>query len=509
MKSGKVKGKPMKGGRLIFTIMGIALLVSLIMPATVLADGSDSEYYQVRAVTLVGGTGIDEVVINGPPAPLLGYDRVTADLPEPDHEAGLNVLPDVPAFDWSFGCSATSAAMIAGYYDRTGYANMYAGQTNGGVMPMNNSVWPDWVDSHGDTMHQCPLSATHAGLDGRTTYGHVDDYWIYYGQPGPDPWNGTWIEHTLGDCTGDFMRTNQWVNPARGWNTDGGTVFYNYGNGSPLYDYQLAGLGVPYTYDGGYGLKLFYESRGYTVVTMYNQYIKGQGSNLSLGFTYDQYKAEIDAGRPVMIHLEGHTIVGVGYDDSSSNLMYIHDTWDYNTYTMTWGGSYSGMQHKGVTIVQLQSLPVIISCNASGNEMNQFTPNKSVYVRGSGLEANTSYKIWIQDNAVEEGDTLNPTENPSATTPKDVITNASGNLVPTLIWSIPSGAPITHHNYDIVFDNQETGTVGTYNSTTDGIDSATVAGFVAPVPELPTMILFSIGLLVLVGCVMMRIRRSA
>lgn len=508
MKSGKVKGKIVKGGRLIFTIAGIALLVSLITPAIVLADNPDSEYYRVRAVTLVEGGGIDEVVINGPPTPPLGYDRVTADLPEPDHEAGLNVLSDVPAFDWSFGCSATSAAMIAGYYDRTGYTNMYAGQTNGGVMPMNNSVWPDWVDSHGDTRHQCPLSATHDGLDGRTTSGHVDDYWIYYGQPGPDPWDGNWAEHTLGDCTGDFMKTNQWVNPDDEWNTDGSTVFYNYPDGSPVYDYQLAGAGVPYTYDGGYGLKLFYESRGYTVATMYNQYIDALG--LTYGFTYDQYKAEIDAGRPVMIHLEGHTIVGVGYDDSSSDQMYIHDTWDYNTHTMTWGGSYGGMQHRGVTIVRLQSLPEIISCDASGNEMNQFIPNQSVYVKGSGLEANTNYKIWIQDNAVEEGDALVTAENPSsATTPKDVTTNSSGNLTPTLIWHIPPAAPITHHNYDIVFDNQEAGTVGTYNSTSDGVDSTTVAGFVAPVPELSTIILFSIGLLMLVGCVMMRRQRSA
>jgi hypothetical protein len=45
--------------------------------------------------------------------------------------------------------------------------------------------------------------------------------------------------------------------------------------------------------------------------------------------------------------------VGVGHDDSSGDLMYIHDTWDYNTYTMDWGGNYHGMEHTSVTIVQL------------------------------------------------------------------------------------------------------------------------------------------------------------
>jgi uncharacterized repeat protein (TIGR01451 family) len=49
-------------------------------------------------------------------------------------------------------------------------------------------------------------------------------------------------------------------------------------------------------------------------------------------------------------------MVGFGYDDAS-NLMYIHDTWDYDDHTMTWGGRYpdpvSGMLHYAVTIVQL------------------------------------------------------------------------------------------------------------------------------------------------------------
>jgi len=495
----------------LFLVLALLLvLVPTIFLPQVFADNPDSEHYRVRTVTLADGTSIDEVVINGPPTPPLGYERTTAELPEPNPEAGINVLSDVPAFDWSFGCSATSAAMIAGYYDRTGYANMYAGPTNGGVMPMDNSAWSDWVDSHGDTRHQCPLSATHQGLDGRTTRrGHVDDYWIYNEQPGPDPWVGNGAEHAYGDCTGDFMKTNQWVwvSPPNSFNTDGGTTFYYYTNGAPTPASDLNGSGPPSSYDGGYGLKLFYESRGYTVTDMYNQYIDALGK--TYGFTYAQYKAEIDAGRPVMIHVTGHTMVGLGYDDAS-NLMHIHDTWDYNTYTMTWGGTYHGMEHQGVTIVQLQSLPEITSCDGSGNEKNQFAPSQSVYVKGSGLEANTNYKIWIQDDAVEEGDALNTTENPSsATTPKDVTTDGSGNLTHTLIWAIPADTQIPHHEYDIVFDNQGSGTtVGTYNSTSDGIDSTTVAGIVAPVPELPTIILFSIGLLVLVGYVIVRRRYS-
>jgi hypothetical protein len=339
----------------------IMVLIPLILTSRLIAQNQVAaqdakrvrinEYCSVRTIALPNGTNIDEIVINGPPTPPPGYIRpLVAQLPEPNQAAGVNTLSEVPAFNWSFGCSATSAAMIAGYYDRHGYANMYAGPANGGVMPLDNSSWPDWVDSHGDTRHQCPLSATHNGLDGRASRGHVDDYWIYYGQPGPDPCQGNWTEHTHGDCTGDFMETNQWINPGGGFNTDGSTTFYNYTNGAPLPWNDMESYGI-HIYDGGYGIKLFYESRGYTVTNMYNQYIYGYRGN-TLGFTYSQYCAEIDAGRPVMIQLEGHTMVGLGYDNAT-NLMYIHDTWDYGTYTMTWGGTYSGMQHYAVTIVRM------------------------------------------------------------------------------------------------------------------------------------------------------------
>lgn len=269
-----VKVKRILGIIVILISVSALLLIPTISPLQVFADGPDVEYYRVRTV-VVDGKSLDEVIINGPPTPPPGFERATAELPEPNIAKGLNVVSDVPAFNWSFGCSATSAAMIAGYYDRTGYGNMYAGPTDGGVMPLDNSSWPDWEDSNEDTRHQCPLSATHNGLDGRVIKGHVDDYWDYSDQPGPDPWVGNWAEHTHGDCTGDFMNTNQWVwtGDTPYFNIDGGTVFYYATDGAQTPADDLEGAGHPYDYDGGLGFKLFYESRGYTVDTAYNQYI--------------------------------------------------------------------------------------------------------------------------------------------------------------------------------------------------------------------------------------------
>jgi hypothetical protein len=319
------------------------------------------EYFSVEATKLLDDGRIIELVkINGPPTPPLRFDRPVVDVQRLDAEASSVILSEVPAYNWSYGCSATSAAMIAGYYDRTSYPNMYTGPTNAGVMPMDNSVWgyTTWprCDHPGtqSDVYECPLSATRNGVDGRSTRGHVDDYWEGYACSGPDPYqtNG-WAEHTLGSCTGDYMKTNKWF-PEHDINQDGATLWAYYTDGARTPTSELVASGPPWSYDGGVGMELFYESRGYAVTTAYNQLIRGQGSNPTLGFTYSQYKAEIDAGRPVLIHIEGHTMVGVGYDDASSDLVYVHDTWDYDIHSMTWGGSYEGMPHQMVTVVHLE-----------------------------------------------------------------------------------------------------------------------------------------------------------
>nr|WP_319540286.1 PKD domain-containing protein [uncultured Methanospirillum sp.] len=258
---------------------------------------------------------------------------------------------DVPAMRWSYGCSATSATMLFGYYDRAGYANMYTGPTNGGVFPLTNSVWGSSSEGNG----QCPLSASQNGLDGRTTRGHKDDYYYAYGSS-TDPYYDSWTEHTPLDCIGDYMGTNMYKKYG---NSDGSTTFWYYSDGSPTYDFTYYDST---SRDGMHGMRLFAESRGYGVATNYNQYIDSAG--LTYGFTYAQYKAEIDAGYPVLIQVNGHTMLGIGY--SGTNQVIVHDTWDYSDHTMTWGGYYSGMKHYGVGVIHLNPPPVVLAAKFYG-----------------------------------------------------------------------------------------------------------------------------------------------
>jgi hypothetical protein len=315
-----------------------------------------SPYFSIEHRTLADGTQLSGYIINGPPTPPAGYAHESTTV-TPSINAGI--LSDFPSYSWVFGCSAVSGAMIAAYYDRGIFPNMYAGPTAGSVMPLTDTSWPRWSDGYVSYPNN-PLIASHNGVDGRSTKGSIDDYWVKYNSGADDPYIGNWTQHSWETAIGDYMKTSQ---SAYG-NTDGSTAFYNYTNSSAkLTCSAMEGGGVA-DYDGTYGRKLFYEARGYTVTDCYNQ----KTDNNAGGFTLANFQAEIDTGNPVLLNLAGHSIVGYGYVGST---IYIRDTWDNiptNTYSMPWGGSYEGMELKSVSVVH----PV----GVSGPEMD---------VRGNGV----------------------------------------------------------------------------------------------------------------------------
>jgi uncharacterized repeat protein (TIGR02543 family) len=315
----------------------------------------------------------EKIVIDGKP-PLVKVQA--SSLPEPNPFGATSVLSNVPAFDWSYGCSATAAAMLFGYYDNVGYPNMYTGPANGGVCPMTNAVWGQTVYP-GVTCGECPLSASHLGVDGRTTKGHVDDYWVDYGSL-TDPFTGNWSEHTPSDSLGDFMGTNQ----SKYGNSDGSTNFWLYSDGTPLYDYVPPS---PNDRDGCHGLHLFAESRGYTVVTNFTQRIAEGLQGVTGGFTFTNLVNEIDAGRPVLIHVTGHTMLAYGYNTADQTVQ-IRDTWDYSAHTMTWGGTYSGLQHYSVTVIRLApvtSYTLTVSASPPAGGSVAKSPDQATYTPGT------------------------------------------------------------------------------------------------------------------------------
>ena len=70
--------------------------------------------------------------------------------------------------------------------------------------------------------------------------------------------------------------------------------------GTRLMCADMESLGVA-TRDGTYGRKLFYEARGYPVTECYNQRTDNE---IAGGFSFANYKAQIDAGYPVLLNLQ-------------------------------------------------------------------------------------------------------------------------------------------------------------------------------------------------------------
>ncbi|NLS91538.1 MAG: hypothetical protein GXX96_05065 [Planctomycetaceae bacterium] len=217
------------------------------------------------------------------------------------------ILSEVPTSRWTYGCGATAVGMLFGYYDRVGYDNMYTGPTNGGVAPLTDLG--QGSDPASPITSSCSIIASQNGFDGRTTAGHVDDYWIASGASGPDPWEAGGIEHAWGDCVADFLGTNQWK-----WDTDrdgtvnanedGSTRFYYNTNGSKMYDPMPAeDLGYPRN-TLSHGMRMFAESKGYFVATNYNQLTNNEHSN---GFTFAEYTRQLHKSIDVILTKGGET----------------------------------------------------------------------------------------------------------------------------------------------------------------------------------------------------------
>jgi len=351
---------------------------------------------------------VEEHSIIGSPEPPPGFEKDRKPVVLPKTSNSTIEAISLPGSKWLYGCSAGAAEEIAAGYDQatpycvgglkavndlagvqglycqvTGLINVYNGPTDGGVMPFDNSAWPTWTDIAGDTYPNNPLIASHQFVDGRTTRGTIDDYWVSYNSSSPDPYiTGGWTEHEWGDAIGDYMFTSQ----SKYGNVDGQTKFYIYANSpDPLTSDDAAQQQLP---DGTLGMKNFYEARGYAVDVAYNQ---PTSNAIAGGFTFAQYKAEIDAGRPVMIHLEntpqGHTIVGIGYD-SATNEVLLHDGWDDLTHKMPWGGSYAGMVMKMVSIIH----PVPVDITKYTISGYAGTPNVTInYTGGSTTSLANGY----------------------------------------------------------------------------------------------------------------------
>ena len=236
------------------------------------------------------------------------------------------ILSSAPDYNWWYGCSATSAGMMMGYYDINGYDGLgYPNLVPGGIAEL-------------DTYPPGAPSGTYIAQAAIASDDHIADFW-----GDPDPLGSGRTRPDDYDCCADFMCTSSNQSPCT--NSDGGTTFFYWVNGSPFTAADAVSNGVQER-SGMYGIGEYMQYAGYDYVsgTLFNQY--GDFMGETYGYTLAQFQNEIDSGRPLLVHVVNHTMFGYGY---AGNEIYVYDTWDLGGGTMTWGSSYSGLGHIGIT----------------------------------------------------------------------------------------------------------------------------------------------------------------
>ena len=206
-----------------------------------------------------------------------------------------------PSYSWWYGCTPTSAGMMMGYYDQKGYGGLsYANLVPGGVaenVTNGNLVW--------DALAKKTIASQ----------GHVNSYYISGYLGSGDDIN---IGHTP-DSLADFMGTSQ----DSAGNSNGSTTLYYWTNGARIYPKDL--LGYP---DGMLGMDKYFRYAGYGSGSIINDtsfFTQPTDPSLPYYFSFADYQAEIDAGRVVMIQVEGHSMFGYGYTDLGEIIF--DDTW--------------------------------------------------------------------------------------------------------------------------------------------------------------------------------------
>lgn len=234
-----------------------------------------------------------------------------------------------------------------GYWDRHGFPDFYSGSANGGVAPL---------DSNGANANIRSMWATKAGFDGRPADqpGHIDDYWTNFGDTGAgfesyestdaDPYVIQGRQEHQPDCLGDFIGLSQkkWTNmdgecdgninafSFNFWDKAGGKrVNFNppSQNGEPIRDIQS-------------GLRHWTEFKSNQADTFSQLADFNPETPIGSGFTFEDLKAEIDAGYPVLLFLQppgefSRALSGMGKANPE-----MHGMLAYGYYISDDGGQY-------------------------------------------------------------------------------------------------------------------------------------------------------------------------
>jgi len=290
-------------------------------------------------------------------------------------------LLGVPDYQWYAGCFGTACGNLMGYWDRHGMNDFY---TNG-LAPL---------DDYGANVAIRSMWASRE---------HIADYWSWYNNDSdfsyestvPDPYITAGRKEHQPNCVGDFIGLSQkkWVsmNGECDGNIDAYSFVYWDLKRNRRWNYvPNSDAGLP-TRDIQSGLRDWSKWRGYdadvfTQLADFNH--ETPGTN---GFTYEDVKAEINAGYPLLVFLqpygeysrslngmaranpEIHGVLIYGYEeypDFGSQVVHIRTSWGIGESRQGWTTTPwlgIGLSVRGV--IGFRPKPRVRSIQRAGNSI--------------------------------------------------------------------------------------------------------------------------------------------
>ncbi|MBD3218033.1 MAG: hypothetical protein GF310_07120 [candidate division Zixibacteria bacterium] len=199
------------------------------------------------------------------------------------------VIEGVPAYIWQHGCGPTAAGMLIGYWDMHGKSQLVAGDSYSQTAAVNTMMASD------NGIFSC----------GATSYAdHYRSYSCPRDDSGPiQPDKSETGGAHASECLGDFMHTS--------WSSDYNRYGWSYFN-------KVDDAMIEYT--------------GF----IYPEYQPVTQEKSFLDFSWEEFKAEIDSGRPMVLLVDtdgngntDHFVTAIGYDDSKMEYACLN-TWDYD-----------------------------------------------------------------------------------------------------------------------------------------------------------------------------------
>jgi len=274
----------------------------------------------------------------------------------------------VPEAEYMYGCVPTAVGMLLGYYDLYGYRGtaltdvidgtvaLKSRGTDGSIYNMN--AFDTVLGRAIATEEYVYRFYSHDDIGTLTAISPAYDYTPTTPQeelPYSFAEDGVSMNTSVWNCLADYLGTGQY------WRGNGNLSTTNsYCTLEDLLGYDFI---VPIN-DGTtfkeidykntamlYGLDLYVKDKGYSldyeITGAYPVDVAGGD------FTFADYMAEIDAGRPVIVSIQGHAMVGYGYNADTYEIIF-DDCYNHDQ-RMKWNGTY----HYSNADRALQSITVI------------------------------------------------------------------------------------------------------------------------------------------------------